>query len=180
MLSPSETQRFGRKSESNIRSPRFGKWEMRRGTSFWECEFREPRLLDHASEGLLENGKEQELEWGYGVWVRVTTREVGMWKESQETHGSKFIFRSDRQFSGATLRPHPAAVNNAQLWRRSRAAVCCPRWTERSVAEPTTTEATIYWPRRRKRHFVRATLLFGSQRAMSVGLRYPIPVGHCQ
>ena len=28
--------------------------------------------------------------------------------------------------------------------------------------------------------FVRATLLFGSQRAMSVGLRYPIPVGHCQ
>lgn len=126
MLSPSETQRFGRKSESNIRSPRFGKWEMRRGTSFWECEFREPRLLDHASEGLLENGKEQELEWGYGVWERVTTREVGMWKESQETHESKFISRSDRQFSGATLRPHPAAVNNAQLWRHSRAAVCCP------------------------------------------------------
>ena len=27
---------------------------------------------------------------------------------------------------------------------------------------------------------VRATLLFGSQRAMSVCLRYPIPVGHCQ
>ena len=27
---------------------------------------------------------------------------------------------------------------------------------------------------------VRTTLLFGSQRAMSVCLRYPIPVGHCQ
>ena len=27
---------------------------------------------------------------------------------------------------------------------------------------------------------VRATLLFGSQRAVSVCLRYPIPVGHCQ
>ena len=27
---------------------------------------------------------------------------------------------------------------------------------------------------------VRATLLFGSQRAMSVRVRYPIPVGHCQ
>ena len=28
--------------------------------------------------------------------------------------------------------------------------------------------------------FVRATLLFGSQCAVSVCLRYPIPVGHCQ
>ena len=27
---------------------------------------------------------------------------------------------------------------------------------------------------------VRATLLFGSQRAVSVCLRYPIPVGHCR
>ena len=27
---------------------------------------------------------------------------------------------------------------------------------------------------------VRATLLFGSQRAVSICLRYPIPVGHCQ
>ena len=27
---------------------------------------------------------------------------------------------------------------------------------------------------------VRATLLFGSQRAVSVCLHYPIPVGHCQ
>ena len=27
---------------------------------------------------------------------------------------------------------------------------------------------------------VRATLLFGSQRAVNVCLRYPIPVGHCQ
>ena len=36
---------------------------------------------------------------------------------------------------------------------------------------------------RRKRGWivdVRATLLFGSQHAMSVCLRYPIPVGHCQ
>ena len=32
----------------------------------------------------------------------------------------------------------------------------------------------------RKQLAVRATLLFGSQRAVSVCLRYPIPVGHCQ
>ena len=31
-----------------------------------------------------------------------------------------------------------------------------------------------------ERHSVRATLLFSSQRAVSVCLRYPIPVGHCQ
>ena len=29
-------------------------------------------------------------------------------------------------------------------------------------------------------HGVKATLLFGSQHAVSVCLRYPIPVGHCQ
>ena len=35
-------------------------------------------------------------------------------------------------------------------------------------------------PLRLSHEGVRATLLIGSQRAVSVCLRYPIPVGHCQ
>ena len=59
-------------------------------------------------------------------------------------------------------------------------------WTRRKFDKAPGAGASgrLFWRssglRGKSRVSVRATLLFGSQRAMSVCLRYPIPVGHCQ